>query len=537
MWRSCHCNVIFMDQLSVSQRMTTVHKIGGANMVQLDVINNLTDVLEKRNEHIVYVVSAFEGVTNKLTTAMDQLNGTDYSEDDIDTAFTPVHQKHEEMIEKFFQGEFLEKVRQKYEASFGVIRQSLMVHKATSRVLKPVDGSFQIRDQVIGFGENMAAAFLQIYLEQQGKHAVHVEHVQADQDLLSHGEVTNTRINAAKKAGIIEALQSVRSDVIRIFDGHMRGTPRGLIPHQGRGYSDIMATNVTQALRDLGENTPDPIFWKDVDGVYTANPKDLNLNLNKPRLHEDISIAEALENASAGSGIINVRALSYALQNGMGLRIRNLKNLDPDFGTNITTGTVDTRYLFKTMVTNRYVDTLTFTIPEMADASGFGMVLMAAFAERDLSLDLICCEGTSITFSIHLPQDAADRQASRLHIREIRDSCKTIKVKGESFDVQKIEWDKEKFASLSFIGTELKDRPSVLGSISSTLGAFGINIYGVSHGKNQTRISFLIDQSNRKKAVGISHSYYVDSALDVKVERNRLAEQREEALTSTFNGD
>ncbi len=504
-------------------------------MVQLDVIHRLTDVLEKRRENIVYVVSAFEGVTNRLTAAMDVLSGKSYSEADIDSAFDPVYQKHEEMIEKFFQNPFSEKARQKYETSFAIIRQSLITHKATSSVLKPVDGSFQIRDQIIGFGEDMGAAFLQIYLEQHGKNAVHMQNVEANQDLLSHGEVTNTRINAAKKAGIIQALQEVQSDVIRIFGGHMGGTPRGLIPHQGRGYSDIMGTNVVQALRDLGENTPDPIFWKDVDGVYTANPKDLGPN-NKPRLHEDISIAEALENASAGSGIINVRALSFALQNGMGLRIRNLRRLDPDFGTNITTGTVDTRYLFKTMVTNPYVDALTFTIPEMADEPGFGSVLTAKFSEQGISLDLICCEGTSITFSIPLPQDAADRQTSRLHIREIIDSCKTIEVKGERFDVQKIEWDKEKFASLSFIGTELKDRPSVLGSISSTLGAFGINIYAVSHGKNQTRISYLIDQSNRKKAVGISHSYYVDNDLEVKAERTRLAEQREEGLTSTFNG-
>ncbi len=515
--------------------LTTVHKIGGANMVQLDVIGNLTGVLEKRNWNIVYVVSAFEGVTNMLTAAMDRLSGTHYLESDIDAAFQSVGQKHHEMIEKFFQGDFSERVRQKYNSSFDIIRHSLMTHKAVSSVLKPVDGSFQIRDQIIGFGEDMAAAFLQMYLEQEGKQAVHVENVQADQDLLSHGEVTNTRVSAAKKAGIIQALQRVQSDVIRIFGGHMRGTPRGMVPHQGRGYSDIMGTNVNQALRDLGETTPDPTFWKDVDGIYTANPKDLGPG-NKPRLHEDVSIAEALENAAAGSGIINVRALSYALQNGMGVRIRNLKRLDPDFGTNITTGSVDTRYLFKDIVTNPYVDALTFTIPEMADEPGFGAVLTAKFAEHNISLDLICCEGTSITFSIPLPQDAADRQATRLRIREVIDSCKTIEVKGERFDVQKTEWDKEKFAALSFIGTELKDRPSVLGSISSTLGAFGINIYSVSHGKNQIRISYLIDQSNRKKAVQICHSYYVDNDPAVKEERNRLAAQREEGLTSTFNG-
>ncbi len=504
-------------------------------MMQLDVIGNLTDVLENRNENIVYVVSAFEGVTNRLIAALDALNGKNYSEADIDTAFAPVYQKHEEVIGKFFPGEFAEKVREKYEASFGVIRQSLITHKTVSNILKPVDGSFQIRDQVIGFGEDMGAAFLQMYLEQQGKQVVHVENVQADQDLLSHGEITNTRINAAKKAGIIHSLQEVRSDVIRIFGGHMKGTPRGLIPHQGRGYSDIMGVNVTQALRDLGEDVQDPRFWKDVDGVYTANPKDLGLN-NNPRLHEDISISDALENASAGSGLINVRALSYARQNGMGLRIRNLKRLDPDVGTSITTGRVDTRFLFKSIVTNPYVDALTFDIPEMADEPGFGDALVSAFAKKRVTLDLICCEGTSITFSVPLPQDEADRQALRLRIREIIDSCKTVEVYGERFDVQGIEWDKERFASLSFIGTELKDRSSVLGSITSTLGAFGINICGISHGKKQTRISLLIDGGNRKKAVQVCHSYYVDNDPKVKSERARLSAQAEEGLTSTFNG-
>lgn len=520
-------------------------------MAQLDLVKKLVDTLEARNEQIVFVVSAFEGVTQKLIGAMDQLNKTNYSESDIDAAFDPVKKRHEEIIEKFFKDEHATQARNLYETAFSILRQSLMTHKKISKVLMPTKKSFQVRDQVIGFGERMAGAFLKAYLEQEGKDSDFLDNINADEDILKQGPITDRSLHEAKKKGIADAFKradafktvktadvlkiakDTRSGVIKILGGHIGGTPRGLVPHQGRGYSDITAVDTALALEEIGLSVAETRFWKDVDGILTANPKDLD-EKNQAVLHRDVSSDEALENASAGSSLVNVNALALARKHSLTLRIRNIQKLDPDIGTNIITGQVNTKYLFKTIVTNDNIDAITIILPEMADKDGFTAAITKIFAKYKINIDSIGIEGTSMTFGLPLPRDKADKEEYRERIRKAIDKLNIIEVKGEKFTDAKVEWDQESLGSISVIGKELQNRPGILGSISTTFGCFGINVYAVSHGKNQTRITYLINRSKCREATRLLHSIYVDGDLEIIAEMKGRRAVLDEELTGTF---
>lgn len=503
-------------------------------MSQLDVVKQLVDTLESRKENMVLVVSAFKGVTDTLTKAMDRLSGTDYSEADIDTAFEQTKAKHDEMIAKFFPGERAIPVIAKYEIDFGILKASLMTHKQTSNVLMPKEGSFAIRDQVVGFGEHMSAAFLNIYLEQEGKTSQHFENVTAGEEILEPGQITGERLHEAKKKGIIKALRSeTRENVIRILGGHVGGTLEGLIPHQGRGYSDIMAVDTALALKDMGEDLTATRFWKDVDGYYTANPKDLEEGKNTPILHRDISNDEALENASAGSGLINVGALALAAEHKLPLHVRNINKFDPDFGTNVTTGETVTNHLFKTIVSNPRIDAITVKLSKMADQDGFAAAIAAVFGEYGLSIDQIGTDGTSMTFTTVLPKDKADQEVCREKIRKIEDDLNTIDIKGGRYEIDQFNWHKEK-ATVSVTGNELIKNPGVLGSIYSTLTASGIDIHLVSHSILKRRFSFLIDPKKCKEAVRLIHSVYVDDDQAVIAEIDTKKAAQEQRMRGTF---
>jgi len=525
------------QQINAVHPTTTVNKIGGANMVQLDVVKNLIDKLESRQENVVLVVSAFEGVTNKLYAAMDALNGKDYSEEDIENAFQPVKQIHQAMIDKFFIEEHAAaSAKETFDAGFGILKQSLLTHKQTSRILMPVKGSFGVRDQVIGFGERMAGAFLDLYLKKEGKESHFVDDIEVDQDTLHQGPVTDRSLHEAKKKGIQNAFRTVeatRANVTKILGGHVLGTPKGLTVHQGRGYSDIMAVDTSLALEDMGEAVAATRFWKDVDGVYTANPKELKEGKNNPFLHRDISNKEALECASAGSGLINVNAIALAGQHGLDLHIRNIKKLDPDYGTNVITGNVITPHVFKTIVSAPNIDAITITLPEMADKDGFLAAFSKIFAAHEVNIDQIGTAGTSITFSIPNPNDKADQEALRTRIRKVMSDLKTVEVKGDIFTVEDIEWNQTR-ASVSVIGSELKDRPGILGSLASTLGSLGISVKIVSQDEEQGRVTFLIDRKDRKKAVRLLHSKYVDNDKKVIQKTEKRRKRMEKRFTGTY---
>lgn len=516
------------------QAPTTVNKIGGKNMSQLDKVLNAVNIFESRGEKVVLVVSALEGVTNKLIKAMDDLNGQDYSELDITTAFESTKAVHAVTIEKFFKGDHKIEAYSAYDSAFEILKQALINHKQISKVLMPVVHSFEIRDQVIGFGENMARKLLDIFLRQEGKKTRLLENVRCEETEDAGGKISSRKIEKGVHEAIRNALGGEETEnVIRIFGGHVAGTPRGITIDEGRGYSDVTGVDVAVVLREDGENVTATRFLKDVRGIYTANPKNLNDKKNKAVLHEDVSIKVALEIAGAGSKLINPRALSRARQHNLDLQIRDISNLDDDIGTNISTGSILTHHAFKTIVSNMNMDAITIDVPEMADEPGFIAAISDVFAKHGISIDGIFPEGTSITFSIPLPEDESDRKVARKIIRTVLDKLKTIEVNEEQYMVDDIEWDKSR-ASISVVGKEMHDRVGMLANISGVFSAFGINITAVVHGSKQTRINYLIDKQDCKRAEQLLHSIFVDNDPEIIAEFTKRRAEQTEALTTTF---
>ncbi len=520
---------------------TTVNKIGGKNMLQLDVVLNAINIFEERGEKIVLVVSAFEKVTNKLYKAMDDLNEKDYSEEDIDKAFETVKTAHATAIEKFFEGEYKTEAYAAYESMFAVLRQALISHKQISKVLMPVVNSYEIRDQVIGFGEDMSRTLLSIYLRQNGKKVQTYEEVKCETTTETGGKVSNRKIEKGIHAAIRKSLERGRETntkedkTIRIFGGHVGGTPRGISIDQGRGYSDVTGVDVAVVLREEGENITATRFLKDVRGVYTANPKKLDAKKSTAVLHEDVSVKIALEIAGAGSKLINPRALSRALKHKLPLEIRDINNLRDDKGTSISGKNILTRHAFKTIVTNMNVDDITIDIPEMADEAGFIAAISAIFAKHGISIDGVFPEGTSVTFSIPLPEDESDRNVEREKLQAVVNDLKTIEVNDEQYNVDDddIELDQSR-ASLSVVGKEMHDRVGILANISGVFSAFGINITAVVHGRKQNRIHFLIDKQDCQRAEQLLHSIFVDGDPEVIREFIKRRAEQTEALTATF---
>lgn len=524
----------------MNEASTTVNKIGGKNMSQLDQVRDLIGALERRGENMVFVVSAFEHVTDTLRDAMDALTGTDYSEEDIRREFAETHKIHDGIIEnpKFFHGEFKERAKQTYAAAFDVLVQSLLTHKKVSNSLLPVEGSFQMRDQVIGFGERMAGALLNIFCTQEGNQSHFIDNVRCDEEVTGNGgTVSSRKLEQGIQSGIKKALDGTKADVIRILGGHVAGTPRGIEIDEDRGYSDVTAVDTIIALRDRGEHVAAARYWKDVDGYFTADPKELDPTRNKPVLHRDISAVEALENAAAGSRLLNVRALSRAIEHGIDLQIRNIKKPDQDIGTHITTGDVLTHHAFKNIVGNPDIDGVTVKIPEMADQSGFLEAIGKIFGSKNVSIDGIYSEGTSITFTTPMPRDASAKEIYRNKIREVLSCLKELVVNGERYTPpQPATWHKGDLVCISVIGKELHGKAGILSLISGVLSAWGKNITCVAHGSEQIRVSFVIDQGESTEATQLLHSIFVDNDPQVIQEFEERHMRSVNKLTRTFRG-
>lgn len=504
---------------------TTVNKIGGASMSEMSDVGNLIKVLKGNNEEIFLVVSAFESVTNQLIKAIDELDEKDYSEEDINRAFETVKKTHETVIDKYFKEENREAAKSLYQREYQTLKQKLLTHKKITNILVPRDELperkreiYKINDQVIGFGENVAKKILNLYLQQEGNESRVIDNVECS-GYEANGTVSNPRLHEAIQRGIREAVEEdlaneTRTDVIRILGGHVGSTPHGIKEDIGRSYSDTTAVDTSIALRRMRKNVTATTFWKKEVGVLTGNPKLLDPDKNHPVKHRHISLKEGLEIASAegGSGLMQVSALALAKREKIPLEFKDIRTPHlSENGTKYTTGTIETGHVFKTIVANENIDVLSITLEEMADERGFIEAITAKLTKAGISVDGVFCEGTSLSFSLPLPKDRADKEKDRSKIEKVMGELdEGIVVDGEKYYPSDLSWDKGSMASIAIIGHELV-KQEALSPLPGALEAHGIKPEGgMSVGKAQIRFSCLIRKKDCKKAVQLLHGIFVD---------------------------
>ncbi|MFP4208685.1 MAG: aspartate kinase [Wenzhouxiangella sp.] len=163
-------------------------------------------------------------------------------------------------------------------------------------------------DMLLAAGEQTSASLLSLALQDLDIAACAMTGPQAGVRTCS-GHL-NARIKAVEPARILAALDEGKVVVIAGFQG---ASPDGDITTLGRGGSDTTAVAIAAAVKaDRCE------IYSDVDGVYTADPR---LVPEAIRLRM-LSLAEMKTLAHHGAGVLNERAVDYALAHGVTIHAR-----------------------------------------------------------------------------------------------------------------------------------------------------------------------------------------------------------------------
>lgn len=183
----------------------------------------------------------------------------------------------------------------------------------TSRLLASA-GRFNTRpdhrelDMLLAAGEQTSASLLSLALQDLGIPACAMTGPQAGVRTCS-GHL-NARIKAVEPGRIHQALDEGKVVVVAGFQG---ASPDGDITTLGRGGSDTTAVAIASAVQ--AERCE---IYSDVDGVYTADPR---LVPDAIRLRI-LSLAEMKTLAHHGAGVLNERAVDYALDHGVTIHAR-----------------------------------------------------------------------------------------------------------------------------------------------------------------------------------------------------------------------
>jgi bifunctional aspartokinase / homoserine dehydrogenase 1 len=183
-------------------------------------------------------------------------------------------------------------------------------------------------DRLASFGERFAARLFAAALIAEGIAAVPV----ASSDFVLTCDTfrdAKPELEHTEWRGRQVLLPLLEAGIVPVVTGFIGATKDGKITTLGRNSSDFSGALVAHVVA-----ASELVIWTDVDGIYTANPRESQ----EAQLLHELSYQEAHALAACGAKVLHPEVLPLAAQTGMTVWVRNTFN-PRSRGTRISLGT------------------------------------------------------------------------------------------------------------------------------------------------------------------------------------------------------
>ena len=334
-------------------------------------------------------------------------------------------------------------------------------------------------DILLATGEHGATALTAMAVNALGGRAISLTGAQAG--ILTDRNHAKARIANISPKQIHELLSD---DYIVIVAGFQGQTPEGETTTLGRGGSDLTAIALAGAL-----NADVCQIFTDVDGVFTCDPR---LVTDAKKLDE-VAYDELLEMSSAGSKVMQSRAVEFAKKFGIEFEVRS------SFKTN--TGTVAREaspsmedVVIRGISLDRHQAKL--TVAGVRDEPGIAGRIFSNIAAAHIIVDMIVQNAsiggtTDISFTIHEDELENARKILMPVVGEVG-ATRLNTASG--------------VAKLSVVGIGMRSHSGVAARMFECLGRGHINIQLVS--TSEIKIAVIIDEKDSERAAQLIHAEF-----------------------------
>ena len=227
-------------------------------------------------------------------------------------------------------------------------------------------------DVLLSAGEQVSAALTAMALDQLGYRAR--SYLGWQVPIVTDTNHMKARFECIETKRLKEDLDASVIPVVAGFQGIDAG---GDITTVGRGGSDTSAVAIAAAL-----NADECRIYTDVDGVYTADPR----IVDGARKMEVVSFEEMLELASLGSKVLHPRAVEYAANSGVTLRV--LSSFNEGEGTLITFEDANMEQPVVSGIAHA-IDEAKLTVVGVPDVPGVASTILGPIADASIEVDMI----------------------------------------------------------------------------------------------------------------------------------------------------
>ncbi|PGH05973.1 hypothetical protein AJ79_06662 [Helicocarpus griseus UAMH5409] len=305
---------------------------------------------------------------------------------------------------------------------------------------------------------------------------------------------------------------------VPVITGYFGPVPGGLLDKIGRGYTDLCA-----ALVAVGINAHELQVWKEVDGIFTADPR----KVPTARLLPAITPAEAAELTFYGSEVIHPFTMEQVIRARIPIRIKNVMKpkgkgtvIYPDSTAELdkTTPGHDPK-LFRTrsssllsqrqgpkrptaVTAKNQVIVINIHSNKRSLSHGFFAGIFSVLDKWRLSIDLISTSEVHVSLALHSEApllNGVGHDEYQIIDEDLRGAIQDLRRYGTVDIIPQM-------AILSLVGRQMKNMVGVAGRMFSTLGEHNVNIEMISQGASEINISCVIEERDADRAINILHT-------------------------------
>lgn len=457
-----------------------VLKFGGSSIDTLQSMLSVKRIVEEESaqEPLIVVVSALDGITDKLLLTADlAYQGDKQYEKDFDAIVV----RHEQMLCEVFPSGVDRK--QVWDVVEILLEELRSIYHGVYLIR---DLSVRTRNTIVSYGERISSQIVAALIDgaqwYDSREFIKTQK-EGGRDVLAT-DLTYARVQQwwarEEKPNVSVVGGFISSDV-----------QSNEVTNLGRGGSDYTAAIIAAALdaRQLE-------IWTDVDGFMTADPR----VIAEAYVIPELSYVEAMELCNFGVKVIYPPTIYPVCTKNIPILIKNIFNP-------LAQGSIIKQHV---MHSNNNVcikgissikDTTLITVSglSMVGVIGVNQRIFGALAAHGISVFMVAQTSSESSSSVAVRTEDCIRACEVLD----REFAKEI-ADGSMFPV----CSQSGLATVGVVGEQMKHTPGVAGRLFGTLGRSGVNVIACAQGGSQTNISFVIRDTHLRKALNVIHDSF-----------------------------
>ena len=470
---------------------SVVMKFGGSSVADAERMREVASiVLTFQEEMPVLVLSAMGKTTNNLLAAGEQAMQCDDADEVAKLEpVIAIRELHEDTMDALgTDDETRVEVSKLLNKMEQVCTGVALMHECTSRT----------RATLVSFGERMSTRIFSSYLRSMGLRST--QHDAFDElgfvvtDEFENGNILPVTYDNVAKALKLEKSPDADSAVatIAVVTGFLgRGENSGAIATLGRGGSDLTATVIGAAL-----GLPEVYVWKDVDGVLSADPREVEGTVAMAFL----SFQEATELAYFGAQVLHPQSMRPAMDSdSLCVRVKNSYNVRAPgtlIGHQRPGGTDD--WLLTSIVRKKNVTMLDIVSTRMLGQYGFLAKVFNIMDKAGISVDCVATSEVSVSLTL----DPAKVWSRDL----VQEELDALVEEFENAGIARVKVTTG-HSLISLIGNVERNN-EIMRRGFEALGAADVKVQMISQGASKTNISLLVNDDQGTEAVNAIHAEF-----------------------------